>query len=280
MGDDHSDRPAGGDERDIEAAARAEASGRFLVDLGIVEERVDPLGPAPLQHAAALRPYSLELHADSLTGAVAVGCLDPQRPVAGGQRDRHQPCPDQSAQAAGDQLEQPRELDLARERRPHLVQRLELLRPRRCRLVEPRVLDRDRGLARERADELLVLGRERSGLLLGQVEVAEGAAAEQDRHAQEAAHRWMVGREADRARVIGDRLQSQRARVGDQGAEDAAAARKVADLGHLLGVDAGVDEALEPRSRRVDHAERGVTGAGQGGGRLGQLLQQIVQREL
>ncbi len=90
----------------------------------------------------------------------------------------------------------------------------------------------------------------------------------------------MVGREADRARVVADRLQPQRARVADQGAEDAAAARKVADLGHRLGVDTGVDEALEPRARLVDHAERGVAGAGQGGGRLGQLPQQIVQREL
>ena len=154
VGDDHPDRPAAGDERDVEAAAGAEASGSFLVDLGIVEERVDALSPAALQHAAALRPCSLELHADDLTGVVAVGCLDPQRPVAGGQRDRHQPCADQGAQAAGDQLEQARELDLARERRPDLVQRFELLRPGRRRLVQARVLDRHGCLARQRPDEL------------------------------------------------------------------------------------------------------------------------------
>ena len=68
---------------------------------------------------------------------------------------------DQLAQAAGDQLEQPRQLDLARQRRPDLVQRLELVRPGGRRLVEARVLDRDRGLARERLDELLVGGGER-----------------------------------------------------------------------------------------------------------------------
>ena len=201
-------------------------------------------------------------------------------PVARREGDRHEPRSDQAAQAACDQLEQARQLDLARERRPDLVQRLELLRPGRRRLVQARVLDRHRRLARERPDELLILLGERPRLLLGQVEVAEGTAAEQDRHAEEAAHRRMVGREADRARVVGDRLQPQRARVGDQGAEDAAAAREVTDLGHRLGVDPGVDEALEPSSRLVDHAERRVAGAGQLGGSLGQLQQQIVEREL
>ena len=157
--DDHADRPARGEERGVEAAAGAEAPGRLLVDLGIVEERVDPLGAAALQDAAALRARSLELQADDLGRALAVGRLDPERPVAGRQRDRHQPRADQLAQPAGDQLEQARELDLARQRRPDLVQRLELNRPGGRRLVEPRVLDRDRRLARERLDELLVGGR-------------------------------------------------------------------------------------------------------------------------
>ena len=114
--------------------------------------------------------------------------------------------------------------------RPDLVQRLELVGPRGRRLVQARILDRDRGLARERLDELLVAGGERALLLLGQVEVPEGTAAQQDRHAEEAAHRRMVGREADRARIVRDRLEPQRAGVGDQGAEDAAAARQGADL--------------------------------------------------
>ena len=82
VGDDHADRPLAGDERDVEAAARAEPPGGVLVDLGIVDERVDPLGPAPLEHAAALRRRPLELHADDLVGAFAVGRLDPEGPVA------------------------------------------------------------------------------------------------------------------------------------------------------------------------------------------------------
>ena len=212
--------------------------------------------------------------------AVAVGCFDSQRPVAGRQRDRHQTCVDQAAKAARDQLEQSRELDLARQRSPDLVQRLQLLRPGCRRLVQPCVLDRHSRLARQRPDELLVLLGERLGLLLGQVEIAERPAAEQDRHTQEAVHRRMVGRKADGARIVADRLQPQRARVGDQGAENAAAAREISDLRNGLLVEAGVDEALEPRTGGIDHAQRRVAGAGQCGGRLGQLQQQIVQREL
>ena len=66
----------------------------------------------------------------------------------------------------------------------------------------------------------------------------------------------------------------------DQRAEDAAATREVADLRHRLRIHPGVDEAFEPRSRRVDHAERRVPRPGQVRGRLGQLQQQIVEREL
>ena len=163
VGDDDADRSPAGDQRDVEPAARAEPAGRVLVDLGIVEERVDPLRPAPLEHAAALRPCSLELHADDLAGALR----------------RRRPRPAASRRAAGRAIVTSRapisprrrraisssrrgELDLARERRPDLVQRLELLRPRRRRFVEPRVLDRHRRLARERPDELLVLVGERS----------------------------------------------------------------------------------------------------------------------
>ena len=90
---------------------------------------------------------------------------------------------------------------------------------------------------------------------------------------------WWGGKPTERGSSLIDSNRSGRA-SRDQGAEDAAPAREVTDLGHGLVVDAGVDEALEPRPRRVDHAERGVAGAGQCGGRLGQLPQQIVQREL
>ena len=62
---------------------------------------------------------------------------------------------------------------------------------------------RPRPGAASSVDELLVLvGEVLAALLLGQVEVAVGDAAQQDRHAEERAHRRMVRREPDRARVL------------------------------------------------------------------------------
>ena len=252
-----------GEERDVEPAAGAEAPGRLLVDLGIVEERVDPLGAAGARargrsSSPPARAASRRSRPRPSPSAASIRSV----PSPAGQRDRDQPRADQLAQAPGDQLEQSRELDLARQRRPDLVQRLELDRPARS---PPRTGARSRSRPRpgsqasRRAPR--PLGVNEPSLLLRQVEVPERTAAKQDRHAEEAAHRRMVGREADGARIVGDRLEPQRPGVGDQRAEDAATARKVADPRRGLGVDAGVDEALEPRpglgrSRRAPRSAR------------------------
>ena len=272
-------RPAH-DERHVEPGTGAEPPRGVLVDLGVVEERVHPLGTATLEDAAALRPAPLEPDADQRGSAVSVGGLDVERAVVRWEADRDEPGADQGAQAAGDQLEQARKLDLPRERRPDLVQRLQLLRPRRRRLVQPRVLDRDRGLAGQRLHELLVVGGEGSRLLLGQVQVAEGSAAKQDWDAQEPLHRRVMRWEADRSWIVRDRLEPERARIGDQRAKDPAPAGKIPDRGHRLGVDARVDEALERRPALVDHAQRGVPRARELRRRLGQLLEQVVEGEL
>ena len=161
-------------------------------------------------------------------------------------------------------------------------ERLELVRPRVGRLVQPRVLDRDGGLRREQRDDLLVLVREvGAALLLGQVEVPVGDPAEQDRHAEERPHRRVAGREADRARILARcRAAAAGCGVADQDAEDPAAARQVADRRMRLGVDARGDEALELRARRIDDAERRVAGPGQLGSRLDQPLEQRLERQL
>ena len=90
----------------------------------------------------------------------------------------------------------------------------------------------------------------------------------------------MVRWKADRARVVGDLVQPQRLGVCDQGAEDPAPARQLADLLRLHPVDSRVDEALEALATLVDHAKGRVPGAGQGGCRLGQLQQQRIERQL
>jgi hypothetical protein len=56
----------------------------------------------------------------------------------------------------------------------------------------------------------------------------------------------VVGREPDRAGVVGDVAQPQRRRVVDEDAEDAPADRDVADRSALLQGDPGGDELGDP----------------------------------
>ena len=90
----------------------------------------------------------------------------------------------------------------------------------------------------------------------------------------------MARREPDRAWILAEVAQPQRLAVADQHAEDAAAARQVADRRLRLVVDADGDELLEPGPEPVDHAERAVARAGQLDRRLDQALQQRLEREL
>ena len=153
------------------------------------------------------------------------------------------------AQAFRDELEQAVKLELAGERVADLDQRLELPRPPRGGLVEPRVLDRDRGLRGEEGDEVLVLLRELALALLGEVEVPVRDAAEQDRHAEEGRHRRVVRREAGGVAVLLEAGEAERTRLSDQRAEDPAAVRRVADRPLRLLVDPGHEEALRAQGR-------------------------------
>ena len=139
------------------------------------------------------------------------------------------------AQPSRDQRQQARQLDLGQQRVPDLVQRLHLPQPVRRRLVQARVLDRHGRLGRKQGDELLVLlGELGAAGLLGQVQVPVGDAAQQNRDPEEGAHRRMVRREAHRALVLGEVGEQQRLVLRDQHAEDAAAARPLADRRLLL----------------------------------------------
>ena len=72
-------------------------------------------------------------------------------------------------------------------------------------LVQARVLDRGAGPLGEDHCRLLVrLGELAAALLLGQVQVAPGPAADQDRDAQEAVHRRVARREAVALRMLAD----------------------------------------------------------------------------
>ena len=182
---------------------------------------------------------------------------------------------------ARDECEERLQLELRDERVADLRQRLELPQPAGRALVQPRVLDRDGGLCGEQLRQLLVLlGEVDPAGLLGQVEVAVGDAAEDDRQAEERLHRRMARWKAHRAGIVGNFVQPQRLGVADQDAQDAAPAGKVADRRVRLRVHARRQEALERLARLVDHAEGRVAGAGDLGGRLDDALQQRIEGEL
>ena len=280
MSDDDADRPIADDQRDVETGSRAGRTADAVVDFGVVEERIDPLAPAPFEHEPAFRACRLELEPDDLLGPFAFGGFDHERAVGSWHRDRDHACVDQLAQPAHDQLQQTRQIDLGCERIPDLVQRLELLRPAlRC-LVQPRVLDRHRRLSRQQTDKILVFGIEVDAtLLFGQVEVAVGDAAQHDRNAQERAHRRMVRRETNRTRVVAERAKTQRLDIADQHPEDPAPARKSADRLDLLAPDAVRDETLQLVAVAIDDAERGVSRPRQLSRNPHQPLEKLVERQ-
>ena len=152
--------------------------------------------------------------------------------VACRQRDRDEARADQLTQSRATRSSRRGKLELAHECGADFVQGLELLRPRRRRFVQTCVLDGDGSLCREQCDEFLVLvGEVAAALLLGQVEVAVRHSAQEDRDAEEAAHRRVAGRKSDRARILTEVVETQRTRVPNEHAEDAAAVRGIADRG-------------------------------------------------
>ena len=84
------------------------------------------------------------------------------------------------------------------------------------------MVDRDARELGQQDDRLLVLGRELCGpLLFGQVQVSVRLPADQDRHAQERAHRGVAEREAVGTRMAINIGQPQRHPVSDEFPEHA-----------------------------------------------------------
>ena len=113
-------------------------------------------------------------------------------------------------------------------------------------LVQAGVLDRDPGVDRERLHEALVrLGELGGADLVGEIQVADGAALHGDRHAKEAVHRRVVRGEPVSARIDRDVGDAERAVLLDDQAQEAVAARQWPDRGSGLAAHPGRDEALD-----------------------------------
>ncbi len=198
-----------------------------------------------------------------------MGGLGALRPLDGSQAQQ-----DRRERLARLVMELPREpapLDLLGLHRP----------PQGVPLHAARVLDRHRRLRRKEHHGLLVLLGEASlRLLLGQVEVPEGDAARHDRDAEEAVHRRMVRRKADRARVTGEVVQAERPRFLDQDTQDPEPARDGSDCRPSPIVEPVGDEPLQAAAGAIDHAERRIAGPGQLGGDPDERLEDGVEGQL
>ena len=206
-----------------------------------------------LQHASDLRSSRARARVPRSSSAPSpAAAATPSVAAAVGQRDQHDPRLDELLQRAGRRATSSGSSSTSEASAlPISLSDSSCAQPARRRLVQARVLDRDRRLRGEELRELLVLvGEVGAAGLLGEVEVPVGDAAQHDRDAEEGLHRRMVGREADRARVFGDLVQSQRLRVTDEHAEDPSPPRQLADRGMRLGVDTRGEEALEPMAGR------------------------------
>jgi hypothetical protein len=143
------------------------------------------------------------------------------------------------------------------------------------------VVDGDARGRRELEHELLVdFGELVAGCLLGEVEVAEHAVADAHRHAEEAAHAWVMRWEAGTRRVFGDLGESERAGVGDEQSEYAETLGEWADRRTRLVVDADGHELREPGATVVEHAQRAVLRIHERNRRLGDALQHRREVEL
>ncbi len=130
-------------------------------------------------------------------------------------------------------------------------------------LVQSSVLDRDGSVTGERLDQLQVGLAERSSVPpIGQVEVADRLAPNDDRHADEAVHRRVAGRKARATRVVGDVGDEVRATLPDDEAEQASATRRIADPRPLGGIEAAGDEAVD-LALGIDDAKGGIARLGQ-----------------
>jgi hypothetical protein len=76
---DDTDRPFADEQRNEEGSAHTHAPGELAVDFGVFDERVEPLAPAPVEHAPALRRLAVQPHSEELFCLLAVGGLDAER---------------------------------------------------------------------------------------------------------------------------------------------------------------------------------------------------------
>ena len=100
VGDHDADRLVAHEQRHEQAGPGAEQPRGPLIDLRVVEHRIDPLAAPALEHTARLRPVAGQANADQHLGALAGRRLDEQLVSTGRKHDRHETRVDEVAEAA------------------------------------------------------------------------------------------------------------------------------------------------------------------------------------
>ena len=127
-------------------------------------------------------------------------------------------------------------------------------------VVEAGIVDGDAGVDGEHLDQALIrLGERLSVLLVRQVEIAHGAAVDDERRPQERRHLRVMGREPVVGRVGCDIGGPDRSSLADDEAEEAVTPGDGTDLGPTLRVDPAGDEPLNaaPAVRQPQRREPG-----------------------
>jgi hypothetical protein len=143
------DHPVACDQRYPHTRPGSEPPGCFLVHLGVVDDRVDPLASSARKHAAALRVRTGDRVAQHLLSSLSGYGGEAQLVSAAWQGERDDSRRQQLAQAADNEIEQAVEICLGGERVPYLLERLELARPAGGSLEETGVFDCHGSLAGE-----------------------------------------------------------------------------------------------------------------------------------
>ena len=117
-------------------------------------------------------------------------------------------------------------------------------------------------------------------LLFRQIQIAERDSAGHHWHTEETVHGRMIRGKADRPRITGEVVESERSCVVDQDSQNPTTTRPVADRLLRSLVQPVGDEPLQLPTGSVDHSEGRVAGAGQLGSDADERLQNSVEGQL
>ena len=101
---------------DVQRGRGIEQAGCGLVDLWVIDQRIDPLGPVAAKRPPCFRALHVELQAEQRIRVLSACCLDHEAlPIDRGQLDQNGPRRDELAKPVGGEAKQLRDVGLGHE---------------------------------------------------------------------------------------------------------------------------------------------------------------------